>query len=72
MLLIYCKNTEVLAQEKTMTKAVLTERVAETTLITIRDPEELRKHGWKAPYPSYVIAAPSLWRLWLELTARGK
>ena len=55
--------------------ATLAEFRAETarmseSLITIRDPEVLKKYGWKAPYPSSVTAAPSLWELWLHLPAR--
>lgn len=41
-------------------------------LITVRDPKVLRAHGWEPPLPSYVTAAPSLWKLWRELAARGK
>ncbi len=36
------------------------------SLVTITDPEVLKRYGWKAPYPSYVTAAPSLWGVWLK------
>ena len=39
---------------------------ASTGLVTVRDPAVLAQHGWKAPYPSYVTAAPRLWELWLD------
>ena len=45
---------------------------SESGLITIRSPETLKKYGWKEPYPSYVTAAPSLWKLWLDLATREK
>jgi hypothetical protein len=58
---------------------------SEAGLITIRDPEVLKKYGWKActpammkkyglkdPFPSYVTAAPSLWSFWLDQTTRSK
>jgi hypothetical protein len=35
-------------------------------LLTVRDdPVTLREFGWKDPLPSYVTAAPVLWKFWL-------
>lgn len=35
-------------------------------LVVVTNPEVLKKYGWKAPYPSYVAAAPKLWEIWLR------
>lgn len=41
-------------------------------LVTVTNPEVLKKYGWKAPYPSYVTAAPNLWKVWLEDAQRSR
>jgi hypothetical protein len=33
-------------------------------IVVVTDPEELRRHGWKDPLPSYVAAMPGLWASW--------
>lgn len=41
-------------------------------LITITDPEVLRRHGWKEPLPGHVTASKKLWDLWRESATRKK
>lgn len=60
-----------------MTSKTLVDFTAEANrllldLVTIRDPEILKQYGWKAPYPSYVTATPSLWSLWLTNATHRK
>lgn len=40
-------------------------------LVTVRDPTTLALYGWKSPYPSYVTAAPRLWKLWRDDVIRN-
>lgn len=59
-------------QKSPTTSIIEGSSVTASRLITITDPEELKKYGWTPPLPSYVTAAPKLWELWLRQTTLEK